>query len=621
MGVFQPGPARERIELANEPEFELGGLRIKPAERLVCANCEQRELQPRVMQVLVALAKARPHVVSRDQLLDRCWDGRIVSDGALNRCVLALRHLTQEFTPRPFEIQTVPRVGHRLVAVETGDRMPATVSTGGPPYRGVIVALLVVLAGVAIALAFWRPREAGGRVHTVLITTAASDSASRELAEDLAVKLGSLQHPQSSSMRLIGKGSSDRPDLRLEVRRLADPAKVGASIVLTNASSHSVMWSKELEQPSRKPADLKQQVAYTAAHALGCAIEGLASEDPLTHETLKSYLGACAAMSDAAAYDARPIVRALESVVSASPGFVGGWAKLLQAETEALVSPVVPAGPTAAPTLKRHILAARRLQRDMPEAYLAEYYLTRPVDFVGRARLLNEAVERSPDHAGIRSQRATFFASVGALDDAVREAREAVRLDPLSPALRDGFVAALAAAGDTNAAITEVTEAERLWPGASSTIEARYRVHLRFGDPIEALQLIRSRAIDMPVVPVHRTFLEARINPSPANVERAIRQVRNVYRDNPQSIYNYAQTLAEFDRKDELLQILLTSRDVEELALSTEALFRPAFSELHRDRRFMHVAKRTGLLEYWRTTGQWPDFCYAPDLPYDCQAE
>ena len=621
MADVDPIAPTDRIDLASEREFELGGLKVRPSERIVLKNGEERELQPRVMQVLVALARSRPKVISRDMLIEQCWDGRIVGDDALNRCVLALRHLAQEFTPHPFDIQTVPRVGHRLVeagsaASTTG---PATISKHR--HALAIAALLILFVGAIGALAIFRPWEAGGRVHAVLITTVASDSVSRDLADDLAVKLGNLQYPQSASLRLIGRGSTERPDLLLEVKRLTDPAKVGASILLKEASSHSVIWSSELEQPSRKPADLKQQVAYTVAHVLRCASEGLASEDPLSHETLRTYLGACAAMSDAPAYDGRPVVRALERVVSSSPGFVGGWAKLLQAESDALVSPVVPAGPTAAPSLRRHIQAARRLKRHMPEAYLAEYDLTRPVDFVGRARLIDEAVERSPNHAGVRTMRALFFASVGRQDDAVREAREAVRLDPLSPALRDIFAAALAAAGDTKGALEEVAKVERLWPGASSAIEARYRTHLRYGDPREALRLIQSRAVDMPVAPFHRTFLEARIEPSPANVEKAIRQDRRLYRDHPQSIYNYAQTLAEFDRKEELLQLLLNPSDLNELALSTESFFRPAFSEVHRDPRFMRVANSIGLLEYWRNTGDWPDFCYRPDLPYDCKAE
>jgi hypothetical protein len=27
-----------------------------------------------------------------------------------------------------------------------------------------------------------------------------------------------------------------------------------------------------------------------------------------------------------------------------------------------------------------------------------------------------------------------------------------------------------------------------------------------------------------------------------------------------------------------------------------------------------------GLLEYWLTSDEWPDFCEDPDLPYDCRS-
>jgi hypothetical protein len=33
----------------------------------------------------------------------------------------------------------------------------------------------------------------------------------------------------------------------------------------------------------------------------------------------------------------------------------------------------------------------------------------------------------------------------------------------------------------------------------------------------------------------------------------------------------------------------------------------------------MLVAARLGLLQYWQSSGQWPDFCFDPDLPYDCK--
>jgi hypothetical protein len=41
---------------------------------------------------------------------------------------------------------------------------------------------------------------------------------------------------------------------------------------------------------------------------------------------------------------------------------------------------------------------------------------------------------------------------------------------------------------------------------------------------------------------------------------------------------------------------------------------------LRRDPRFMPLAQRLGLVDYWRSTGHWPDFCAEPGLPYDCKA-
>ena len=90
-----PPPSSRQVDLAEEPAFDIGVMRVLPAERAVVANGERHELQPRIMQVLVALAKSRPEVVSRDKLIQLCWEGRIVGDDALNRCILALRHLAQ----------------------------------------------------------------------------------------------------------------------------------------------------------------------------------------------------------------------------------------------------------------------------------------------------------------------------------------------------------------------------------------------------------------------------------------------------------------------------------------------------------------------------------------------
>lgn len=80
-------PAATRIDLGETADFDLGGLCVSPAHREVRLNGKRRELEPKVAQVLVALAAVRPQVVSRDRLIEQGWDGRVVGDDALNRCI------------------------------------------------------------------------------------------------------------------------------------------------------------------------------------------------------------------------------------------------------------------------------------------------------------------------------------------------------------------------------------------------------------------------------------------------------------------------------------------------------------------------------------------------------
>src|SRR6516164_5060669 len=98
------------IDLAREAGFPLGASRISPSTREVLRNGEHELLEPRVMQVLVALFQANGRVVSRDELIARCWEGRIVGEDAINRAIGRLRRLSE--TGGDFAVETIPRVGY-----------------------------------------------------------------------------------------------------------------------------------------------------------------------------------------------------------------------------------------------------------------------------------------------------------------------------------------------------------------------------------------------------------------------------------------------------------------------------------------------------------------------------
>jgi TolB-like protein len=148
------------VDLAREPAFRLARVDVRPANREVLAAGLRQVLEPRVMQVLVALARRRGEVVSRDELIDACWRGRIVGDDAVSRCVAALRRLAASWGGPV--IETVARVGYRLdeVAAQRAEASAAAALLAVLPFdnlsdeselahfsTGVTEEILLALAG------------------------------------------------------------------------------------------------------------------------------------------------------------------------------------------------------------------------------------------------------------------------------------------------------------------------------------------------------------------------------------------------------------------------------------------------------------------------------------------
>ena len=119
------------IDLAREPRFTLGGAEVLPATRELVAAGRREVLEPRIMQVLVALARRRGEVVSRGELVAACWGGRAVSEDAINRSISVIRRLADAHGG--FRIETVARVGYRLGGVESWTAAPTPAQTDSGP--------------------------------------------------------------------------------------------------------------------------------------------------------------------------------------------------------------------------------------------------------------------------------------------------------------------------------------------------------------------------------------------------------------------------------------------------------------------------------------------------------
>ncbi|HEY8698806.1 MAG TPA: SUMF1/EgtB/PvdO family nonheme iron enzyme [Rhizomicrobium sp.] len=124
------------IDLAREAAFRLGRFEVQPSLCVLRLDGSVEAVEPRVMQVLVALSQRGGAVVSRDELIQRCWAGLAVGDDAINRCIGKLRKLADFDSGASFRVETVPRVGYRLVEFEQSQAEP----TDQPVFEGLAAA-------------------------------------------------------------------------------------------------------------------------------------------------------------------------------------------------------------------------------------------------------------------------------------------------------------------------------------------------------------------------------------------------------------------------------------------------------------------------------------------------
>ncbi|NKB37934.1 MAG: tetratricopeptide repeat protein [Gammaproteobacteria bacterium] len=95
--------------------FILDGWEVLPLAGSLKKGEKQLHLEPKVMDVLLCLARHQGEVVSRDTLLSEVWGKVIVTDDAINRCISEVRTVLGDTERQRNYIRTIPRRGYSLI--------------------------------------------------------------------------------------------------------------------------------------------------------------------------------------------------------------------------------------------------------------------------------------------------------------------------------------------------------------------------------------------------------------------------------------------------------------------------------------------------------------------------
>jgi Tol biopolymer transport system component/DNA-binding winged helix-turn-helix (wHTH) protein len=175
------GLPRDLEGLLRREGFTLGEWRVEPRLNRIVADDRERSLDPRQMDVLVALALQPGDVLTRDELLARIWGDTFVTENTLSQAVSRLRKTLGDDRREPRYIATISRSGYRLVApVELDplvEQLRAVEDVEAPPDRTPWIKIGAgVVALAAVAALAWIAVDAVREQPVVEIPTVRPES-------------------------------------------------------------------------------------------------------------------------------------------------------------------------------------------------------------------------------------------------------------------------------------------------------------------------------------------------------------------------------------------------------------------------------------------------------------
>lgn len=602
-------------DLVVREDFSLGPLRVSPALRTIKGPSGEVHVEPLIMQVFLLLADAQGQVVTRNHLFDECWGGMNVGDESLNRSITMIRRIAAETSPGAFRIESIPRTGYRLLvegAAEAEPVYPTPRRRARRPLLAGAIVLVLVLAGTAWFLVGQEPDEPA-------VAIAATDPGSTELGDGIASAAMSAAAQYQTPLRLLARPDANgtRAEFVLNVRKDSAEHDGAIDLALISGRSRSLLWSWSSAQEPVPAASADQEARAIGGSVVACAAETRAdARRSPDQETIKLYLDACSKFDRWFAADVRLLPDAFEKVTMRAPQLRGAWSKLFLSRAEAIEGfPPV----DMVSSLKEDIDRANAHGIDVPETYIARAAVLPPNARFARLSLYEAGLDRYPRNPFLLSARSWQLRSVGRMDEAARTAGRLVSLYPDSSAANTEYVQSLMSSGRIDAARNVLERATRMSPGAPNLAAVGWRFETRYGDPRAALAMARKTGsvVEAPML----SFLEARINPTKANIDRAIADQMAAYRQERRLPDWVAQAMGAFGRTEDAIRFLLDYPLGSSSGDAAEMLFRPHMREIRRDPRFILIARNFGVTDYWIRSGILPDFCYEPGLPYDCRQE
>ncbi len=387
-------------------------------------------VQPQVFALLVFLIENRDRVVSKDEIIDNVWAGRIVGDGTLNARINALRRALGDDGNSQKMIKTLPRQGFRFV----NELEPIAQEASE------------VLVGDA-----QKPFRAG--VNSVAVLPFVNISADSEqnyfadgLTEDLITDLSKnpelfvIARHSSFSYRNSPKSVSEIGNelgvafvLEGSVRRAGDRVRINAQLIDAETGGH--VWAERYDGHVQNIFDVQDEITAKIIAALQVNLKETSVASRSTHsvEAYELSLKGRAKFFMFSPETNVECIQLLEQSIAIDPSFSDAWA--------GLVFPYQSGWSFAWPGYDDGLLVAHEKAKSAvelaPDSSLANSRLGWVQTFLREHELAIEhferAIELDPNSADAHTWFCETLNYAGQPERALEMGEKSLRYDPVAP--------------------------------------------------------------------------------------------------------------------------------------------------------------------------------------------
>jgi TolB-like protein/DNA-binding winged helix-turn-helix (wHTH) protein/tetratricopeptide (TPR) repeat protein len=133
--------------------FQFNQVTIDTALYRLCLSGKPVSVEPQVFDLLVYLIENRGRVVTRGELLDRLWEGKIVTDAALGASLKEVRKAVQDSGTKQEVIKTVHGRGYQFIAKVTESTIDkSSVLTNELASRRPLLHSIIAFASITVII-------------------------------------------------------------------------------------------------------------------------------------------------------------------------------------------------------------------------------------------------------------------------------------------------------------------------------------------------------------------------------------------------------------------------------------------------------------------------------------